>query len=80
MSVCNSTSERPDSPCIAICSTTQGDDVCKGCGRTFEEVTQWVGMSEAEKDKVWIRIQSEQTAWRFTTYRERAQELKNKPQ
>ena len=24
----------PDAPCIAICSTSQGDAVCKGCGRT----------------------------------------------
>jgi uncharacterized protein len=24
---------QPDTPCIAICSTSQGDDVCKGCGR-----------------------------------------------
>ena len=23
----------PDAPCIAICSTSQGDDICKGCGR-----------------------------------------------
>src|SRR5215470_4665879 len=28
----------PDAPCIAICSTSQGDAVCKGCGRTFDEV------------------------------------------
>ncbi|NMM79179.1 DUF3717 domain-containing protein, partial [Acidovorax sp. SRB_24] len=28
----------PDTPCIAICSTSQGDDWCKGCGRSFEEV------------------------------------------
>jgi hypothetical protein len=26
----------PDTPCIAICSTSQGDPECKGCGRTFE--------------------------------------------
>ena len=23
----------PDAPCIAICSTSQGDEICKGCGR-----------------------------------------------
>ena len=28
----------PDSPCIAICSTSQGDACCKGCGRSFDEV------------------------------------------
>ncbi|MEY4724392.1 MAG: hypothetical protein RLZZ166_769 [Pseudomonadota bacterium] len=63
---------RPDSPCIAICSTAQGDPVCQGCGRTFEEVTNWVVMTQAEKDLVWERIESERTALRYTTYKERA--------
>ena len=35
----------PDTPCIAICSTSQGDPVCKGCGRSFEEVQYWTEMS-----------------------------------
>ena len=34
----------PDTPCIAICSTSQGDDMCKGCGRTFDEVQLWPEM------------------------------------
>jgi predicted Fe-S protein YdhL (DUF1289 family) len=63
---------RPDTPCIAICSTAQGDDICKGCGRTFEEVTNWVIMTQEEKDIVWRRIESQATALRFTTYKERA--------
>ncbi len=63
---------RRDSPCIAICSTAQGDPVCQGCGRTFEEVTNWVVMTQAEKDVVWDRIESERSALRYTTYRERA--------
>jgi len=63
---------RADSPCIAICSTAQGDPVCQGCGRTFEEVTNWVFMTQPEKDAVWDRIESERTALRYTTYKERA--------
>ena len=39
----------PDAPCIAICSTSQGDAVCKGCGRTFDEVQHWTSMTPAEK-------------------------------
>jgi hypothetical protein len=39
----------PDTPCIAICSTSQGDDLCKGCGRTFDEVQHWPAMGPAEK-------------------------------
>ncbi len=62
----------PDAPCIAICSTSQGDAVCKGCGRSFEEVQHWTGMSPAAKRVVWRRITQEATAWRFNRYAERA--------
>lgn len=62
----------PDAPCIAICSTSQGDPLCKGCGRSFEEVQGWPGFSPAEKRMVWRRITQEGTAWRFTRYAERA--------
>lgn len=62
----------PDTPCIAICSTSQGDAVCKGCGRSFEEVQRWTEMSAGEKRQVWHRIQAEGTAWRFNRYAERA--------
>jgi predicted Fe-S protein YdhL (DUF1289 family) len=62
----------PDAPCIAICSTSQGDPVCKGCGRTFEEVRHWTAMSPAEKRAVWHRISADGSAWRFNRYAERA--------
>lgn len=62
---------RPSSPCIAICSTSQGDDVCRGCGRTFQEVCKWLEMTLIQQDEVWERIEAEGTALRFTTYSER---------
>ena len=62
---------RPSSPCIAICSTSQGDAICKGCGRTFEEVCQWLEMTLIQKDEVWERIDTERTALRYTKYAER---------
>lgn len=54
----------PDSPCIGICSTLF-DDVCRGCGRTILEVSQWVEMSSEQKKMVWERITAEGTAMRF---------------
>jgi uncharacterized protein len=63
----------PDAPCIAVCSTTQGDAVCKGCGRTFEEVQAWPGLHPTDKRAVWHRITQAGTAWRFNRYAERAQ-------
>ncbi len=64
----------PDAPCIAICSTSQGDELCKGCGRTFDEVQNWPVMTPAEKRVTWRRITIEGTAWRFNRYAERARE------
>ncbi len=46
---------RPDTPCVAVCSTTF-DDICRGCGRTVAEVAHWVSMNDADKELVWQRI------------------------
>lgn len=62
----------PDTPCIAICSTSQGDAVCKGCGRTFDEVQRWTEMGPSEKRQTWRRITVSGLAWRFNRYAERA--------
>ena len=63
-----------DTPCIAICSTSQGDEICKGCGRTFEEVQNWLAMAPVAKRSTWRRITLEATAWRFGRYADRALE------
>lgn len=63
-----------DTPCIAICSTSQGDERCKGCGRSFEEVQHWPSMTPAEKRQTWRRITLDATSWRFGRYADRALE------
>lgn len=62
----------PDTPCIAICSTSQGDEECKGCGRSFDEVQLWTEMRPAQKRQTWRRITLSGQAWRFNRYAERA--------
>ena len=64
----------PDTPCIAICSTSQGDQMCKGSGRTFEAVQYWTAMSPGAKRQVWRRITLSRSSWRFNRYAERAAE------
>ena len=64
----------PDTPCIAICSTSQGDEECKGCGRSFLEVQRWPQMTPGEKRQTWRRITLQSSAWRFNKYAERAAE------
>ena len=45
------------SPCIGMCSTTYGDDVCKGCGRTFYEVHNWIRFNDEQKIEVNKRLE-----------------------
>lgn len=43
-------------PCIGICSTVYGDNVCRGCKRFSHEIIQWNQYSAEQKIKVWDRL------------------------
>jgi predicted Fe-S protein YdhL (DUF1289 family) len=43
-------------PCTGHCSTALGDEVCRDCLRTFDEVTRWVEMSDEDRCRVNQRI------------------------
>lgn len=55
--------EADASPCIGVCSTGIGDEVCRGCGRTFEEVNNWHSYSKEEKVAINIRIKMAQNKY-----------------
>lgn len=44
-------------PCIGVCSTGLGDDVCRGCKRFQHEVLQWNSYSDSEKSSVLNRLE-----------------------
>lgn len=39
-----------ESPCVGICALNT-ERICVGCGRSNEEVAQWLGMPRAEKEQ-----------------------------
>ena len=43
-------------PCIGICSTTYGGDVCRGCKRFAHEIIDWNAYGEEQKQLVWDRL------------------------
>ena len=43
-------------PCVGHCTTALGDDVCRSCLRTFEEVTRWPELSDEERIQINRRI------------------------
>ncbi|MEK9650221.1 MAG: DUF1289 domain-containing protein, partial [Gammaproteobacteria bacterium] len=47
---------RSTTPCLGICSTTYGDDVCRGCKRFVHEVINWTSYTEDEKVNVNSRL------------------------
>lgn len=46
-------------PCVGHCTTALGDDVCRSCRRTFDEITRWPEMSDEERRAVNRRIAQE---------------------
>ena len=52
---------RSSTPCIGICSTTFGDDVCKGCKRFSHEITNWGKFSSDERAVVNSRLEQFKT-------------------
>ena len=47
---------RSTTPCLGICSTTYGDDVCKGCKRFVHEIISWPKYSQDERALVNDRL------------------------
>ena len=48
---------RSTTPCLGICSTTYGDDVCKGCKRFVHEIISWPKYSQDERALVNDRLE-----------------------
>ena len=48
---------KASTPCLGICSTTYGDNVCKGCKRFVHEVINWNKYSIPEKELVNNRLE-----------------------
>ena len=59
MSVINTRSNPASSPCVGLCTTTTGDAVCKGCGRSLEEIREWNTYTDEKKVQIKERIREE---------------------
>jgi uncharacterized protein len=41
-----------ESPCVKICTLDARSGLCLGCGRTVNEISRWIEMSEAERARI----------------------------
>jgi predicted Fe-S protein YdhL (DUF1289 family) len=58
----NITESRPGpgsiiTPCVGICSTGIGGNVCRGCKRYAHEVIRWNSYSQQERQIIWRRLE-----------------------
>ena len=44
------------SPCVKICSLEDG--VCIGCGRTQDEIKEWVIMTDNQREEIMERLKT----------------------
>ncbi len=50
--------ETVKSPCIGVC-TLDSDFVCRGCGRTIEEILHWREYTDIEKREINTRLRTD---------------------
>lgn len=44
-------------PCVGLCSTVYGDQVCRGCKRFSHEIIDWNRYQGIQKAAVWSRLE-----------------------
>lgn len=38
-----------DTPCVKVCRILEGGGLCRGCGRTLDEIARWTTMTTEER-------------------------------
>ena len=49
---------RTETPCIGVCSTIYGDDVCRGCKRFYNEIIDWNSFDDQRKLTILMRLEA----------------------
>lgn len=44
------------SPCNKVCAVDPDSGLCLGCGRNLEEITSWIGLSDAERSRIMAEL------------------------
>jgi predicted Fe-S protein YdhL (DUF1289 family) len=48
-----------ETPCVNICAFDYSRGVCYGCGRTAEEIANWLGYSREQRREIMARLEKE---------------------
>ncbi|HMQ22946.1 MAG TPA: DUF1289 domain-containing protein [Planctomycetota bacterium] len=44
------------SPCVGTCALEAGTELCRGCGRTTDEIARWSMATSIERAEVQLRL------------------------
>lgn len=44
------------SPCVAVCRIDPATNLCEGCARSIDEISDWLILDPLERLSVWARI------------------------
>ncbi|MBV8834962.1 MAG: DUF1289 domain-containing protein [Alphaproteobacteria bacterium] len=44
------------SPCTKVCTMDPRSGLCRGCGRTLDEIARWGALSEAERLSIMAQL------------------------
>lgn len=44
------------SPCTKVCTIDPRAGLCRGCGRTLDEIARWTSFSESERNRIMTEL------------------------
>ena len=56
------------SPCISVCVTDPGSDLCYGCARTTPEIAKWSKYTDEEKKEAIEISRSRMDGWQLEAF------------
>jgi predicted Fe-S protein YdhL (DUF1289 family) len=52
----SATSMPISSPCTKVCTIDPRSGLCRGCGRTLDEIAQWGSLGETERRRIMAEL------------------------
>ncbi|MCJ2120272.1 DUF1289 domain-containing protein [Methylobacterium sp. J-001] len=61
---------KPSSPCTKVCVLDAASGLCRGCGRSRDEIAAWGGLPEARRRAIMAGLQDRMRAAGFAPLEE----------
>jgi 2-hydroxychromene-2-carboxylate isomerase len=53
------------SPCVNVCALDPASGICRGCGRTLDDIARWSSLSDSERDAIMDKLAASRIDWYF---------------